>query len=297
MPRSNPVAKLLRPLERRIEYMGAQHPARLALYVFLGTTLLISGLNIALHSVSWYGAHTEDIFVELHGMLADLLIIGWFVQWLDRKAERRLRMLRYEEEIDDFRGWRSDEAVHRIAGNVKRLNREGAAPNNLRATFMRGANLRGVDLKGADLQFADLNRANLREANLRGANLRHSRLQDVSLQGAVFLGAKLEEATLTGANLQGADLRKANLQGAQMQNANLRGANFEETYIYKADLRGADLRFAKHLTADNLCTVASLQGARLAPELREAVTQTCPELFSAVPERRGTGSVTGDGRG
>jgi hypothetical protein len=280
----------LRAVERYIERLGAHNPTRLALYVFLGTAVVIVGLNLVLNSIAWYGLHVGDIFVELHGMLADLLIIGWFVRWLDSRAERRRRLERYEEEIDDYRGWRSDEAVHRIAGNIKRLNREGTAPTNLRATFLRGANLRDAELRGADVQFADLNRSNLRGADLRGVNMRFARLQDTSLQGAELADARMQEANLSGSNLQGAHLQNANLQGAQLQNANLRGADLQGAYLYSVDLRGADLRFVKNVSADDICQVSTLYGAKLAPEMEQVVKQRCPELLNApAPAKRGSG--------
>ncbi len=58
-------------------------------------------------------------------MLFDILVIGIFILSLNRLAEKRIENQRYIDEIDDFRGWRSKEAAYKIAGNIRRLNRNG----------------------------------------------------------------------------------------------------------------------------------------------------------------------------
>ncbi len=100
----------------------------------------------------------ENVLVEAHGMLFDILVIGVFILWLNRKGEKRIANRRYEEEIDDFRGWESDEASHRIRGNIKRLNRNGISKINLSNSYLKSA-----DLKGANLQESYLLEVNLQE--------------------------------------------------------------------------------------------------------------------------------------
>ncbi len=56
-------------------------------------------------------------------MLFDILVIGILILSLNRLAEKRITNQRYLDEIDDFKGWKSDEAACRIAGNIRRLNR------------------------------------------------------------------------------------------------------------------------------------------------------------------------------
>ncbi len=65
----------------------------------------------------------ENVFVKAHGMLFDILVIGILILFLSKLAEKRIANQRYLDEIDDFRDWESDEAAHRIAGNIRRLNK------------------------------------------------------------------------------------------------------------------------------------------------------------------------------
>jgi uncharacterized protein YjbI with pentapeptide repeats len=132
-----------------------------------------------------------------------------FVLWLNRKGEKQQENRRYQEEIDDFRGWHSDEAAHRIAGSIKRLNRKGIANIELNHCYLGKVNLSRVNLRGARLF-----QANLRGANLSGADLR---------SGDLYC-ANLSSADLSHVNLRTTDLRRVNLSGANLSRADLTGA-------------------------------------------------------------------------
>ncbi|MCB0214259.1 MAG: pentapeptide repeat-containing protein [Anaerolineae bacterium] len=132
--------------------------------------------------------------VEAHGMIFDLLVIGVFVGWLTRLGERRMSVERYKEEIDDFLGWRNEEAMHRIVGNIKRLNREGITEIRLMKAFLENGHLAKVDLSGSDLRQANLQNADLRGAKLRGVNLTNADLRGAALNGADFTNAELSGA-------------------------------------------------------------------------------------------------------
>jgi len=166
----------------------------------------------------------EGILIEAHGMLLDILVIGIFILWLNRLGEKRVEVRRYEEEIDDFRGWDSDEASHRIAGNVRRLNDRGVSTINLHRCHLSNAvlpqtNLSGADLSHANLSGADLSTADLSTADLSGANLSNAYLSNACLSGANLSGANLSGAYLSHANLSHANLGGTNLNNRQLAQA------------------------------------------------------------------------------
>jgi hypothetical protein len=192
-----------------LESLSAEGPVRLALYVFALVTVIVIAISFRLYNKEFF----EGVLVEAHGMLFDLLVIGVFVLWLNKLGERRLTIRRYREEIEDFLGWDSDEAMHRIAGNIKRLNREGVTK---------------IWLVRAYLPRANLSLADLRDTNLRGAQLTKADLSGAQLDNADLHEANLRRADLIGADLIGADLRDANLRGADLAGADLRGAKYNE---------------------------------------------------------------------
>ena len=264
----------------RLETLAAERPVFLAFCVFLGAALVVVPLSLPFY-LSDRANFLENIAAEAHGMVFDLLVIGWFMLWLNRLAERRIRTDRYREEIDDYLGWHSPEATHRIAGNIRRLNRNGIRRElklteayleganlagaylegadlwgaNLRAAGLHGArlseaNLAGADLKRADLERAVLTRADLRGANLTEADLERAFLEDADLRGAIFTEADLQFASLPNARLTRARFIGANLRGAHLEGAHLEGADFGGATLHGASLDGAYLDGASFANAD-----------------------------------------------
>lgn len=89
----------------------------------------------------------ENLLVEAHGILGDLLIFGIVLSIYDSLRDRKEKFdaikikqekltLRYKEEIDDFRGWYADEAKFRILGNMNRLRRLGFSEFNLKECYL-----------------------------------------------------------------------------------------------------------------------------------------------------------------
>jgi BTB/POZ domain-containing protein KCTD9 len=204
----------------------------------------------------------ENIMVEAHGMLLDILVIGLFILWLNKLGEKRLENRRYHEEIDDFRYWHSEEAAYRIAGTIKRLNRNGVSSINLAYCYLARiilyeANLEDADLGDANFEGTVLGRANLEGAFLGRANLKGADLAWANLKGADLMDANLKGAILGGANLKGANLEGANLEGATLVftylgGTNFRGANLKDTALAAANLEGAALQESKNLTEEQV---------------------------------------------
>ncbi len=246
--------------------MAAERPVFLAFLVFLTAAAIIIPL-----SFPFYFLYPSDFLVnilsEAHGMVFDLLIIGWFLFWLNKLAERKLKNNRYREEIEDFLGWKSPEATHRIAGNIRRLNRGGVREDiRLTEAFLKGANLAGAslrhcDLWGANLEGANLSGADVKNSNLAGANLEGAEMERIEMTGSDLRGANLMEADLERGDISNTDMRGAILRGADLQYATLMHSNLERVSVEGANLRGVNLK-GSNLERANL-TGAGLKGAIL----------------------------------
>lgn len=256
-----------------LERLAAEKPVLLAFFVLVAATVIVIPA-----SLPFYVTDTRDfianIMAEAHGTLFDLLIIGWFLLWLNKRAETRLTNNRYREEIEDYLGWKSPEATHRIAGNIRRLNRGGVKEKfRLTHAYLKGANLanaslRESDLWGADAEGASLGGANLHGCNMAGANLEGADLERANLIEADLRGANLREADMERATISKADLRGATLLGADLQYTILAAADLERAHIgdknepgLRANLREANLQGANLRRAD--LTGANLQGVNL----------------------------------
>ncbi len=268
---------MIKKLGNKVEKLAAERPVLLAFLVFIGASLVVIPASIPFYAQEGFPA---NVMAEAYGTLYDLLIIGWFLLWLNRRAQSRVESNRYREEIEDFLGWRSPEAAHRIAGSIRRLNRAGIRQDiRLTEAYLKGANLNGAhlsksDIWGANLREAKLGDSDLSESNLAGSDLEEADLERSDLHGADFRGANLklsdlERADLRGANLGGADLEKcdlhysllgnADLQYAKLAGANMREADFEKANLKRADLRNTHLPHADMREAD--LNQAKLDGA------------------------------------
>jgi len=241
-------------VEQKIAPLRADRPVLLSFLVFLCGAAVVIPM-----SLDYWLNEPEfllNVFAEAHGVLLDLLLFGCLLLWFDQKAERKRRIEQYENAINDFLGWNTKEAMYRIVGHVRRLNRERSTPETLKDAY----------LKAADLQAADLSETSLHGATLAGADLQEANLSDTYLGNADFSGA---------------DLRKANLSGAHFGVFAGTPSPDEQkhTDLTDAVLRGADLRHVRNATADTFADAATLYKARLDPDLEAEIEAKHPELL------------------
>jgi len=248
--------------------------------------LLVVFLVIVLISLQYYGdpEFLEGILVEAHGMILDLVIIGVFILWLNLLRDKKERLRRYQEEIDDYREWTSDEASHRIAGNIKRLNKGGITNLFLSLCYMRKADLRNANLAHSSMHQVDLGESKLRETNLSHANLDTAFLGKSDLRNAVLDNANLTRARLHyakahGASFKNTNLSKADMSGGSFRSADFKGADFQKTKLVGADFSGADLRDTKNLAAESLLEASHLGYALLDKNIEDVIREQKPNLL------------------
>lgn len=240
--------------------------------------VVLFAMALIIISLSWrlgfYKAENIDnILAEAHGMLLDIAVIGLFLLWLNKLGEKRLEKRRYQEEIDDFRGWKSEEAACRIKGNIRRLNRAGVNNIDLSYCFLREANLRAVQLQRANLEHADLQGALLYGAKLQGASLKWANLQ----------GAYLQEADLSDTNLKGSNFQRATM-GYAWSSDDDDAFLFRRTDLQNALLEDADIRGVLGLSVKQLSRVKTLYKARIDTQILDEIRQAYPHLLQKPSE-------------
>ncbi|MFM7329755.1 MAG: pentapeptide repeat-containing protein, partial [Bacteroidota bacterium] len=276
------LTKAAKTVQQWIFYV-IERPLLTAAVVLVISTLLVVGL-----SWNYYVADPQGFFssvlVEAHGMLFDILIIGILLFWLNQNGEIRQEIRTYQNEIDDFRLWRSEEAAFRTVGNIRRLNRHKVYEINLANCNLQKTNLSYVNLTCSNLNSANISNCALIEINLDNArlnqtNLENSNLNNSSLLGAYANGANFQDAYLIKAQMENAFLIKSNFRNAFLMESNLQGsylmgADLEQASLYKADLRGA-----KGLTAEQLSKAKTLYMATFDPELEAELRALVPQLM------------------
>lgn len=206
----------------------------------------------------------EDVLVEVHGLLFDIILFGVVLSVYETILEKRASqereqrtketlISRYTEEIDDFRLWDEKEASFRILGNAKRLKKLGVKNVPLNNCY-----LASTDIARLASPYG-LSGCTLYESNLSGAIL-----TQVDMSKTYCVGTDFSYANLVNANLSNADLTRGDLRGAKLKGylwwptqgdgigkalyyANLKGAILDKTTAFesqKEDLikSGADIQ-------------------------------------------------------
>ena len=216
----------------------------------------------------------ESLLSNLNTMVFDIAIILCLTTWLINKSERRKEIQRYEDEIDDLRNWKSDEASHRIRGIIFRLNKLGVTKIDLYQCFLEGANLNDADLSGANLLGAECSNASLSEANLSRVILTQA-----ILKGAKFYGTNLRDALLSDTNLFEADFTELHVYTIYRKKDDIGkittvgkmnfpeaggdadDLTFTENSISRANLSNANFRNANLTGVKNLSKATGLESA------------------------------------
>jgi len=205
--------------------------------------ILINGLTLILPADNKYysdSSFLDNMLANANTMIFDIAVILVFNTFLLKIMERRRKIQEYFDEIDDFRGWHSEEASHRVRGIIFRLNKLGVTNINLSDCCLREVNLRGANLSGARCSQADLSKT-----DLTGANLNKTSLITSDLSGACLTLGNLSRADLTWAKLCNAYLFRVDLSGACFRKANLCRANLSWVNFSEADFSEADFSGSK----------------------------------------------------
>lgn len=212
------------------------------------------------------------VITEAHGFLLDLVVVAFLLAWIGKSIERKRANVRYQEEIDDFRPWKTPEASFRIAGCVKRLANEGVQEIDLYECYLKKADFRGLNLTGAKLWGADLGEAVLKNcvlanAKMKGCYLAASRCSGASFEKAFMTNTRCMAGKFSGCNFSGATLVRVNFSGANLRGADLSDADVTDAKFEGANLERADLRGASGLSIEQLLRAGTVRGALLSPDM------------------------------
>ncbi|TAG59185.1 MAG: pentapeptide repeat-containing protein [Cytophagales bacterium] len=251
--------------------------------------LVILGSVVVFLSYPHYKSNDNYFYVNLlseaHGMIFDILIIGMLLVWLNKIGEKRIRIKRHQEEIDDFRHWINEEASFRIAGDIKRLNKDGVHNIELFNCNLKNVNLNYIILTGSNLNNIHLDDSTMQNSDLRNiranqASFMNVKLQKANLSGSQLSGANFKFTTLIKANITNSNLIKTKFTGAVMIDCVLTGsmvagADFTDANLFKADLTGC-----KGLTLEQLSKCRNIHQAKLDAGMEEKLKEFAPHLFT-----------------
>ena len=245
----------------------------LILFVLMVIVLFVVGKSYVDKEGMW-----EGVYVEAAGATMDIVIFGIIIAILVRLRERNREISRQEELIDDFKKWDSEEARHRIAGAVRRLNRSGRTAINFAGIELSDFSFRRHDIENiAGSTFYDgswgtmgsrdcVVLTNVRFTSVDCAKVVFSACEPLiwflpDNRHAIFRDCSFEQSKLQGAKFEGALMEwseeppdelgfwESNEDGPEIfiqehyppfDSTDLAGVSFKDVKFQNADFRHAD---------------------------------------------------------
>ena len=170
-----------------------------------------------------FGDMYQGVYVEAVGATMDIVIFGIVIALFDLWRRRRVDISRQEEIIDDFKKWNSDEARHRIAGAIRRLNRLGRTSIDLGGVEISNFSFIGNDIRsiaGSTLYDGDWGTMGRKDkVRLESVDFAFLDCRDVTFSmtnvlsnfRSSFVFAQFKDCNFANADLTGAKFRGAHL--------------------------------------------------------------------------------------
>jgi len=215
----------------------------------------------------------ENILVECHGLLFDLLVIGVVLTYFTAKGDKETEIKQCKQELQTYKHDGSKEAINIKEKCIKILCSKykitdidlsfcilseanlSSTPSeiiDLSHSNFSNATLTKVKFESAYLQNSNFNNAELKGANLTNTHLQHSDFTDANLNEAnltgarlefsIFKNSKIERAFLINANMKEAKLQKVNLKSTELNDADLTGAHINNSILDNVLLNNAKLQ-------------------------------------------------------
>jgi uncharacterized protein YjbI with pentapeptide repeats len=188
-------------------------PAIAALGVLVFTLLILRRYYVSFDPIQ------QGVYIEAWGTVFDIVVVGIILSLFANWRERKERVERYLEEIDDFKKWDCEEARLRIAGNIRRLAKLGVTNMDLSGIVLRNFRFGAQDIES--LKGAQFNQGlRLDRMSKNASQLEEVDFMFVNCSGTVFSRsfAKSAGLGLVGKNLNfvGTNLSHACFEGAKL---------------------------------------------------------------------------------
>jgi hypothetical protein len=119
-------------------------PAWPALAVAIVLSLALLGLRSTFPT---FDELDKGIYIAAWGTFFDVLLVAAILVIFETVRQRRDRIERHLEEIDDYKKWDSEEARLRIAGSIRRLARLGKTDIDFSGLILRDFLFSGQDIQ------------------------------------------------------------------------------------------------------------------------------------------------------
>lgn len=133
----------------------------------------------------------RDIYSNIFGLLLDIFLFGLIITIVQIILDKQNDITRELDQIDDFRGWKSEEASHRILGCVKRLQRLAYKSPELSSCHIEGMTLKDIEFIHTKMTFVCFNKSTFYNCSFTNVDSNNFTCCDGRIQGTFFKNGKM----------------------------------------------------------------------------------------------------------
>lgn len=229
----------------------------------------------------------ENILVESHGLLLDILVLGVLVVWLELRRNNKQFIYRHKEDISDLAHLDTPEINMKKVGIIKRLNSINIYDIDVPNLVLTNAKAKGLKFKNSKLIGFKLSNGSLHSFSYEDSNLRSSDFSGSRILNTEFIRCNLYKTDFTNCQASGTDftdscLDRVKFIGANMTSANFRGSDLIGASFEGANLRNANFKDAKNLSIERLIKAECLDYIVIEEVLRNEVLRHRDEVKFSV---------------
>lgn len=124
----------------------------------------------------------------------DIFVFGILILWINKIRDRKILKLRYHEEIDDFRDWKSNEAKYKILANIKRLSRLNEKKIDVNRAYLAGIYLQNLSFENSNFNCTNLTEAFISDCSFKRVDFTGASFAKASIVRSVFYKCKIDRA-------------------------------------------------------------------------------------------------------
>lgn len=241
----------------------------MTLIVYAIITFILTLLYDNVPIIWRFSVFSQDSFylsfiTNLYSGLVDFVIFTLVIWIFNQKLDKKDQINKYQNEIDDCRFWMSEEAMHKIWGNIRRLQEMEIHTYDLSKCMLDKIKLKEcIFLKskfmGANIKKANLTESEFIESSFQGAFLDESNIKKAKLKkcNCNYLKAHLLKAQST--HISDCTFRNAEFDGADFSYAIFKDCDFKKVSFKDVCLYRANLKGAKNLTSEQLLQCKNIE--------------------------------------
>lgn len=225
----------------------------------------------------------ENILVEAHGIVIELVFVGILVIWLDSRRSKNSEILRLNEDLVDYAQLDFPEINVKKLGHIKRLNAAGVMQINVQNLALNRLDVRDVFMRDSKTIGLKVSNGTISNSTFVNVKMRSSNFEKTTIKGSKFENCSLLKSKFSNAICKGVSFSNSILERADFINANLQSSNFSNCDMGGVKLAGANLNHcsfqgATNLDAIEIAKASSIDYIAISNELLEELKVLRPDM-------------------